>query len=120
MLRYNPVLARAAPHCTTTGCSVPVQRFAFDNDAADEDLPADHWFWDDTVSGGIFVEHGVHFFDAAQHADRADPATHVQAMGDARAGRPDRHRRRAPWRTPAARWPATRTASATPTGPNGS
>ncbi|GEM_PF-6967214 len=24
---------------------------------------ADHWFWDRTKSGGIFIEHGVHFFD---------------------------------------------------------
>ena len=26
-------------------------------------LTADHWFWDETKSGGIFIEHGVHFFD---------------------------------------------------------
>ena len=35
----------------------------FENYACDEDLPADHWFWDRSKSGGIFVEHGVHFFD---------------------------------------------------------
>ena len=23
----------------------------------------EHWFWDRTKSGGIFIEHGVHFFD---------------------------------------------------------
>ena len=23
----------------------------------------DHWFWDRSKSGGIFIEHGVHFFD---------------------------------------------------------
>jgi predicted dehydrogenase len=28
-------------------------------------LPAEHWFWDAARSGGIFVEHGVHFFDLA-------------------------------------------------------
>ncbi|HLJ66621.1 MAG TPA: Gfo/Idh/MocA family oxidoreductase, partial [Chloroflexota bacterium] len=27
-------------------------------------VPADHWFWDHSRSGGILVEHGVHFFDA--------------------------------------------------------
>jgi hypothetical protein len=26
-------------------------------------LSPEHWFWDDSVSGGIFIEHGVHFFD---------------------------------------------------------
>ncbi len=36
---------------------------SFENYASDENLPADHWFWDRSKSGGIFVEHGVHFFD---------------------------------------------------------
>jgi predicted dehydrogenase len=35
----------------------------FINEAADEGLGPEHWFWDRSVSGGIFVEHGVHFFD---------------------------------------------------------
>jgi predicted dehydrogenase len=35
----------------------------FENYASDENLPPDHWFWDPAKSGGIFVEHGVHFFD---------------------------------------------------------
>ena len=35
----------------------------FENYAADEGLGPDHWFWDKNKSGGIFIEHGVHFFD---------------------------------------------------------
>jgi predicted dehydrogenase len=35
----------------------------FENYASDENLPAKHWFWDRAKSGGIFIEHGVHFFD---------------------------------------------------------
>ena len=35
----------------------------FENYASDENLPPEHWFWDREKSGGIFVEHGVHFFD---------------------------------------------------------
>jgi len=35
----------------------------FLNEAGDEGLGPEHWFWDRSVSGGIFVEHGVHFFD---------------------------------------------------------
>lgn len=35
----------------------------FENYASDENLEKDHWFWDETKSGGIFIEHGVHFFD---------------------------------------------------------
>jgi len=33
------------------------------NFASDEFLKPGHWFWDRQVSGGIWVEHGVHFFD---------------------------------------------------------
>jgi predicted dehydrogenase len=35
----------------------------FENYASDENLDAHHWFWDAIKSGGIFIEHGVHFFD---------------------------------------------------------
>jgi predicted dehydrogenase len=37
--------------------TVALQNFA-------QALPADHWMWDESKSGGILVEHGVHFFDA--------------------------------------------------------
>jgi predicted dehydrogenase len=42
-----------------------IRRFSFENDATDDGLPAGHWFWNRPRSGGIFVEHGVHFFDLA-------------------------------------------------------
>lgn len=35
----------------------------FENYASDAALPLTHWFWDEGRSGGIFIEHGVHFFD---------------------------------------------------------
>ena len=35
----------------------------FENYASDEYLDEEHWFWDEEKSGGIFIEHGVHFFD---------------------------------------------------------
>jgi len=35
----------------------------FENYASDEKLTEQHWFWDEEMSGGIFIEHGVHFFD---------------------------------------------------------
>ena len=35
----------------------------FENYASDENLEQSHWFWDESRSGGIFIEHGVHFFD---------------------------------------------------------
>ena len=77
VLHYNPIL-RAL---TQLGGALlgPVQRFCFENDASDEDLPIGHWFWDETQSGGIFVEHGVHFFDAAHLLVGSAPVS-VQAM----------------------------------------
>ena len=47
----------------------------------------DHWFWDEARSGGIFVEHGVHFFDAATMLID-DAATSVQAVAARRADGP--------------------------------
>lgn len=84
VLRYNPVLA-ALVRLRAEGLLGPVRRLAFENDAADEDLGPGHWFWDDAVSGGILLEHGVHFFDAAAMLI-GTPARAVQAMG---ACRPD-------------------------------
>jgi predicted dehydrogenase len=39
------------------------ERAFLENYAHDDSLPPDHWFWDYGKSGGIWVEHGVHFFD---------------------------------------------------------
>ncbi|NYG06130.1 putative dehydrogenase [Phycicoccus badiiscoriae] len=82
VLRYNPILrALTALQPDLLG---PVQSFSFDNDASDEDLDPAHWFWDPAASGGIFVEHGVHFFDAAAMLiDR--PETAVQASAARRS-----------------------------------
>jgi predicted dehydrogenase len=76
VLRYNPIL-RALTRLQGSLLG-EVQRFCFENDASDEFLPADHWFWDTSQSGGIFVEHGVHFFDAAAMLI-GRPVTSVQA-----------------------------------------
>jgi len=40
-----------------------LRRISVENIASCEGLVDDHWFWDVRASGGIFVEHGVHFFD---------------------------------------------------------
>ena len=106
VLRYNPIL-RALVRLGPSGPSSPdgprssagpsgpgdgllgrLQRFCFENDASDEDLHPDHWFWDTAQSGGIFVEHGVHFFDAATML-AGTPATSVQASAARRASATD-------------------------------
>src|SRR5262245_26699323 len=62
MQRYNPVFdaVRRLVQARVLG---EVIHGSFENYASDENLPAEHWFWDRSKSGGIFVEHGVHFFD---------------------------------------------------------
>jgi predicted dehydrogenase len=61
------------------------RQFTLENLASDERLDAGHWFWDRQVSGGIAVEHGVHFFDAAAWLLGSQPER-VQAL---EAARPD-------------------------------
>ncbi|MCD6304646.1 MAG: gfo/Idh/MocA family oxidoreductase, partial [Planctomycetes bacterium] len=62
VLRYNDVIA-AARRVLDTGVLGGVLAGRLTNCAFDTALPPDHWFWDKRLSGGIFIEHGVHFFD---------------------------------------------------------
>ncbi|KXG74250.1 scyllo-inositol 2-dehydrogenase (NAD(+)) [Fervidicola ferrireducens] len=40
-----------------------LERAGLENYAHDDHLLPSHWFWDSEKSGGIWLEHGVHFFD---------------------------------------------------------
>lgn len=60
--RYNP-LADAIRRLIESHVLGGLVHGVFLNEAADEGLRPGHWFWNRDVSGGIFVEHGVHFFD---------------------------------------------------------
>jgi predicted dehydrogenase len=62
MQRYNPLYDQVG-RLIESRVLGEVLRGSFENYASDENLPAEHWFWDRAKSGGIFVEHGVHFFD---------------------------------------------------------
>ena len=62
MQRYNPLFT-AIRQLVETGILGEVLHGTFENFASDENLPTSHWFWDRSKSGGIFIEHGVHFFD---------------------------------------------------------
>ena len=62
IMRYNP-LCLAVKRIVETGV-LGVPLFAsLINAAQDETLGPAHWFWERAKSGGIFIEHGVHFFD---------------------------------------------------------
>ena len=62
MQRYNP-LFEAVKRLIESQILGELLHGYFENYASDENLPPDHWFWDRAKSGGIFIEHGVHFFD---------------------------------------------------------
>ena len=62
MQRYNPMFARIK-HLIDKNLLGDFLHGYFENYAGDEGLSPQHWFWDRTRSGGIFIEHGVHFFD---------------------------------------------------------
>jgi predicted dehydrogenase len=62
MQRYNPIY-QAVKRLIESRTLGDLLHGYFENYASDENLPPEHWFWDRTKSGGIFIEHGVHFFD---------------------------------------------------------
>jgi predicted dehydrogenase len=92
VMRYNPLYRLLERLSALEGNSGAVlgglRRFAIENFAADENLGPDHWFWDESMSGGIFVEHGVHFFDlAGWHLARFPKRVVALAAGHTRNGR---------------------------------
>jgi predicted dehydrogenase len=62
MQRYNPLFDMVKRIVQEKILGKFLRGF-FENYASDEDLHPGHWFWDSSKSGGIFIEHGVHFFD---------------------------------------------------------
>ncbi len=62
MQRYNPMFESVRRLIESRALGECLHGY-FENYASDEGLGLDHWFWDRARSGGIFVEHGVHFFD---------------------------------------------------------
>lgn len=62
MQRYNPLYSKIKQLISSKMLGDVLHAY-FENYASDEFLLPDHWFWDREKSGGIFIEHGVHFFD---------------------------------------------------------
>jgi predicted dehydrogenase len=62
MQKYNPIYWKVKRLIEEAPLGEPLHAF-FENYACDEGLREEHWFWDKSKSGGIFIEHGVHFFD---------------------------------------------------------
>ena len=62
MQRYNPLYDMVERLIQSRALGDLLHGY-FENYASDENLQPGHWFWDRSRSGGIFIEHGVHFFD---------------------------------------------------------
>ena len=87
--RFAPV-AETLVSWARSGAFGPLRRVVVENYAHDAALPPGHWFWDAEQSGGILVEHAVHFLDLAHALTDARPV-HV---GGGAAERPDGRRDR--------------------------
>ena len=84
---YDP-LVEAAGLFNTSRLVGPLLRVAVENIASCSGLGDAHWFWDLSMSGGIFVEHGVHFFDWCGRL--AGEAREVAGLAVTRGAREDR------------------------------
>lgn len=62
IMRFNPML-QALQSLGRQGIFGQLRRADVENYAQDEQLPPEHWFWNTGQSGGILVEHAVHFID---------------------------------------------------------
>jgi predicted dehydrogenase len=84
IMRYNPLCRIVKQIVDERMLGEPLHGY-FENYAQDEVLAPDHWFWDPQKAGGIFIEHGVHFFDLFRWWLGAGEV--VAAQYGARAGR---------------------------------
>ena len=64
MLRYDP-LVESLKQIVTNEVFGKIRRVDLRNYATQDTVPEGHWFWKPEMSGGILIEHGVHFFDMA-------------------------------------------------------
>ena len=81
MQRYNP-LVQAIGRLGKEGTFGSLRRMVVENYATDDSLFPEHWFWDRSISGGILVEHAVHFFDMTECFTDGNP---ISIRGFARA-----------------------------------
>ncbi len=64
VLRYNPIV-ESLHNLIQNEVLGKLRRVDLRNYAMQDTVPEGHWFWNPNISGRIFLEHGVHFFDLA-------------------------------------------------------
>lgn len=85
VLRHNP-LNKQIKTLIQSGLLGKLHYLSLENWATDETLKPQHWFWDLNQSGGIWIEHGVHFFDlfssiSGQTADLVESMAYTRPDG---------------------------------------
>lgn len=85
MLRYNPLVVGLA-ELSREKILGELRRVVVENYAQDEVLPPEHWFWRREISGGILIEHAVHFIDLVHLLSERTPTliqgvTHQRSSG---------------------------------------
>ncbi|MBX6378081.1 MAG: Gfo/Idh/MocA family oxidoreductase, partial [Clostridia bacterium] len=89
VLRHHP-LYQLMVEVVRSGVFGPVEHVDVVNDAGG-DLPRDHWFWNPARSGGIWVEHAVHFLDLVHRLAGFPRSVTSVALSPVRPGEvPDR------------------------------
>lgn len=68
VMRFNPLLIELR-QLIAQNVFGKLRHFAVHNYAQDEQLPESHWFWNKKISGGIIIEHGIHFIDLLHFLD---------------------------------------------------
>ncbi len=89
VLRHNEV-TEAVKDIIDSGVLGKVLSARLTNCASDGSLPPGHWFWNREMSGGIFIEHGVHFFDLYRYWLGAGEVLDAHAEAREGTGQQDR------------------------------
>jgi predicted dehydrogenase len=84
---YTPLVA-VMHRLLTSRLAGRLLRIGVENIASCSGLGEEHWLWDPAQSGGLFVEHGVHFFDWCEELLGAPDV--VVALACSARGREDR------------------------------
>ncbi|MDI3481224.1 MAG: hypothetical protein PWQ97_879 [Tepidanaerobacteraceae bacterium] len=83
VMRRNPLYLIMKKICDAKPFGL-LERADLENYAHDDHMPPYHWFWDYSKSGGIWVEHGVHFFDVVNWL--IGPPIEVRSVNIKRSG----------------------------------
>ncbi len=71
IMRFNPLLI-SLKSVVDSGALGKLRRADIENYAQDETMDPSHWFWNIDVSGGILLEHAVHFIDLIHFLQPSD------------------------------------------------